>query len=78
MEVMDRNEEGDDSVYSLKLLRYMERYPNFYFKSSKLAKEIGLPSQKVSKMLLVLHRDGLLHRIDVGNSRKRPYYRAKV
>jgi Mn-dependent DtxR family transcriptional regulator len=56
----------------------MEKYPNFYFKSSRLAKKTGISPQKVSKLLLDLHRDGLLYRIDVGKSRVTPYYRVKL
>ena len=78
MEVFDQSRERHDAEYSSRILQYMEKYPNFYFKSSKLAKKTGMSSQKVSKLLLDLHREGLLHRIDVGKSRVTPYYRAKL
>jgi Fic family protein len=78
MEVVERNEEDKEAGYSAILLQYMEKYPNFYFRSSRLAKKTGLSSQRTSKLLLALHRNGLLQRIEVGNSRKRPYYRVKL
>ena len=78
MEVVDQNKEMYDADYSSRILQYMEKYPNFYFKSSRLAKITGLSSQKVSKLLLDLHRDGLLHRINIGKSRITPYYKIKL
>ena len=78
MEVIECNEKEKETGYSAILLQYMEKYPNFYFRSSKLAKKTGLSSQRISKLLLALNRNGLLQRIDVGNSRKRPYYRVKL
>jgi Fic family protein len=78
MEVVDQNKEMYDADYSSRILQYMEKYPNFYFKSSRLAKKTGLSSQKVSKLLLDLHRDGLLHRINIGKSRITPYYKIKL
>ena len=77
MEIAEENRENYDPDCSSKILQYMERYPNFYFRSSRIAKMIGMSPQKASKILLDLHRDGHLYRITVGKSRVKPYYRVK-
>ena len=78
MEVAEENGETIGPDYSSRILQYMERYPNFYFRSSRIAKKTGLSTQKVSKVLLELHRDGYLYRINVGKSRIKPYSRVKL
>ena len=78
MEAIEQNKELSFDGESLKILSYMGKYPRFYFKSSMIAKKTGISSQKVSKLLLDLHRYGLLHRIDIGKSRIKPYYKIKL
>lgn len=78
MDMIDQNKTQGFTNESFKMLSYMEKYPKFYFRSSRLAKKIGISPQKASKLLLELHKSGLLHRIDVGKSRRKPYYRIKL
>lgn len=77
MEIGEESRDNPGNDCSFRILQYMGRYPNFYFRSSRIAKKTGISPQKASKVLLDLHREGHLIRITVGKSRIKPYYRLK-
>ena len=65
------------------ILEYMEKYPRFAFRSSRLSDHllkngIRISSQKVSKILLEMHTTGIVEKITVGRGNHiRSYYRVK-
>lgn len=65
------------------ILEYMEKYPSFAFRSSRLSVHllkvgIRISSQKVSKILLEMHSTGMVEKFTVGRgNHMRSYYRVK-
>ena len=47
-----------------------------HFKARKISHAVDMPSQKVSKILLYLHRNGYLERIE-RETKRYPLYRMK-
>lgn len=61
----------------LQILEYMRRYPSFYFRSSRLARVLDLSPYRISKMLLEMHKQGLLERYVRGRAHPASYYRIR-
>ena len=60
----------------LRVLGFLEKYPAMHFKARKISHELDMPPQKVSKILLYLHRNGYLERIE-RETKRHPLYRMK-
>lgn len=60
-ELLIHQKKRDD--YEVKLIiDYLERFPNFSFKSSRLSNRLDLNPTRTSKVLRRLYRDGILDR----------------
>ena len=58
------------------ILEYMEMYPSFFFRSTMLSRKLGVPAQKISKTLLILHITGRLEKLTRGSGKTtRSYYK---
>lgn len=59
------------------LLVFLQEHKNLVFSSSRLSRSFHISSQRLSKILLELHRMGYLEKWTRGASRKKSYYRWK-
>jgi DNA-binding IscR family transcriptional regulator len=65
-----------DIAICTSILNYMENYPTFLFRSTRLSRIFNITPQKLSKILLDLHKEGYLERTVMGCGKKtRSYYK---